>query len=267
MEAHIYGPPEVLALPDTAVLALAVSDILQAYPELRGHLLHTTVQRNPATHTRFETGADARYPGVESPWPAIGMCGDWLRYPHPALFLERACITGIAAADRASQALGGAPCPIVPARPPSRSPGRSSAACAACAAWCAARAGCAGVPRLPLIAEAPQVIKYTCGSRASCRGATYSNGGTPMRTLRTLSLLALLVAVLLTPIAARAADPRLTPQTSGVTAGESIRFSAEGFSPKERIVFWATAPNQAVLSGDYVTADRDGSADHAPCAG
>jgi hypothetical protein len=81
-----------------------------------------------------------------------------------------------------------------------------------------------------------------------------------MRTLRTLSLLALLVAVLLTPIAARAADPRLTPQTSGVTAGESIRFSAEGFSPKERIVFWATAPNQAVLSGDYVTADRGGSA-------
>jgi carotenoid phi-ring synthase / carotenoid chi-ring synthase len=118
VEAHIYGPPEVLALPDTAVLALAVSDILQAYPELRGHLLHTTVQRNPATHTRFETGADARYPGVESPWPAISMCGDWLRYPHPALFLERACITGIAAADRASQALGGAPCPIIPAQPP-----------------------------------------------------------------------------------------------------------------------------------------------------
>ena len=118
VEAHIYGPPEVLDLPDTALLALAVSDILHAYPELRGHMIHATMQRNPATHTRFETGADSRYLGVESPWPAISMCGDWLRYPHPALFLERACVTGIAAATRVSVALGGEPCPIIPALPP-----------------------------------------------------------------------------------------------------------------------------------------------------
>ncbi|NTV99821.1 MAG: FAD-dependent oxidoreductase [Oscillochloris sp.] len=118
VEAHIYGPPEVLALPDTVILALAASDIMRAYPELRGHILHTTVQRNPATHTRFETGTDLHYLGVASPWPGISMCGDWLRYPHPALFLERACITGIAAADRASVALGGTPCPIIPAVPP-----------------------------------------------------------------------------------------------------------------------------------------------------
>lgn len=118
VEAHIYGPPAVLDLPDAALLALAVSDISRAYPELRGHMIHSTIQRNPATHTRFETGADARYLGVESPWPAISMCGDWVRYPHPALFLERACITGIAAAARASLALGGEPCPIIPAQPP-----------------------------------------------------------------------------------------------------------------------------------------------------
>ncbi len=118
VEAHIYGPPEVLDLPDTALLALAVSDILHAYPELRGHMIHATMQRNPATHTRFETGADSRYLGVESPWPTISMCGDWLRYPHPALFLERACVTGIAAATRVSVALGGEPCPIIPALPP-----------------------------------------------------------------------------------------------------------------------------------------------------
>ena len=118
VEAHIYGPPEVIDLPDTAVLALALNDIAYIYPELRGHMIHATVQRNPATHTRFETGSDLRYPGVESPWSAISMCGDWLRYPHPALFLERACVTGIAAATRVSVALGGEPCPIIPALPP-----------------------------------------------------------------------------------------------------------------------------------------------------
>ena len=118
VEAHIYGPPEVLDLPDTTVLALAVTDLTNAYPELRGHMIHATVQRNPATHTRFETGADATSLGVESPWAAISMCGDWLRYPHPAMFLERACVTGIAAASRVSEALGGEPCPILPAQPP-----------------------------------------------------------------------------------------------------------------------------------------------------
>jgi isorenieratene synthase len=118
VEAHIYGPPEVLDLPDATVLALAVNDLSCAYPELRGHLIHATVQRNPATHTRFETSADECYLGVASPWPAISMCGDWLRYPHPAMFLERACVTGIAAATRVSVALGGEPCPLLPAQPP-----------------------------------------------------------------------------------------------------------------------------------------------------
>ena len=118
VEAHIYGPPAVLDQPDVAVLALAVSDVIHAYPELRGHMIHATVQRNPPTHTRFETGTDSRYLSVESPWPGISMCGDWLRYPHPALFLERACLTGIAAATRVSVTLGGEPCPLIPAQPP-----------------------------------------------------------------------------------------------------------------------------------------------------
>jgi isorenieratene synthase len=39
-------------------------------------------------------------------------------YPHPALFLERACVTGIAAAARALEALG-LPAPtVIPATPP-----------------------------------------------------------------------------------------------------------------------------------------------------
>jgi isorenieratene synthase len=100
VEAHIYGPQEVLDMPDAALLARALHDMQRAYPELRGSLLHQSLQRNAATHTRFEAGSDPAFLGIESPWPGISCCGDWLRYPHPALFLERACTTGIAAANR-----------------------------------------------------------------------------------------------------------------------------------------------------------------------
>jgi carotenoid phi-ring synthase / carotenoid chi-ring synthase len=118
VEAHIYGPAEVLALPDAVLLARATADMQRAYPELRGKLLHSTLQRNSASHTRFGIGASQRYLAVESPWPALSCCGDWLRYPHPALFLERATVTGIAAANHALAALGLPEHPILPALPP-----------------------------------------------------------------------------------------------------------------------------------------------------
>lgn len=76
---------------------------------------------------------------------------------------------------------------------------------------------------------------------------------------RRLCLLALLAAALL-PAAARAAGPSLTPAAPGVAAGGVIAFSGEGFSPRERIAVWATAPDQAVLEGDYAFADSKGSA-------
>lgn len=118
VEAHIYGPQGVLDLPDAALLARAVHDIQRVYPALRGHLLHSTLQRNPPSHTRFGIGAESCYLGVESPWPGLSCCGDWLRYPHPALFLERACVTGIAAANHALAAYGAAPWELLPASPP-----------------------------------------------------------------------------------------------------------------------------------------------------
>lgn len=82
-----------------------------------------------------------------------------------------------------------------------------------------------------------------------------------MRITRMLPLLTLLIAILLAPIATHAAGPTLTPQAPGTTAGEYILFSAEGFTSREGIAFWITAPNQVVLSGDKVFADSDGRAE------
>lgn len=99
IEAHIYGPPQTLAEPDGVLLAKAISDVQSAFPELRGHRIHNVLQRNPATHTLFGVGPADRHLGIETPWKNLYCCGDWVRHPSPALFLERACVTGIAAAN------------------------------------------------------------------------------------------------------------------------------------------------------------------------
>jgi carotenoid phi-ring synthase / carotenoid chi-ring synthase len=101
IEMHIYGPPEVLAQPDAALLALAVADTCRAFPELREQLLHAVLLRNDATHTLFQIGEPDEHLAIETPWPGLFACGDWVYHPAPALYLERATVTGIAAANAA----------------------------------------------------------------------------------------------------------------------------------------------------------------------
>jgi isorenieratene synthase len=99
IEAHIYGPPELLAEPDALILAKAQNAILAAFPELRGHKITQILQHNEATHTLFGIGPEDVHLGTHTPWPDLYCCGDWVRHPNPSLFLERAVVTGIAAAN------------------------------------------------------------------------------------------------------------------------------------------------------------------------
>ena len=106
LEAHIYGPPEVLVQPEGAILAQAVVDVQQAWPELRGHLIGQHLQINPGTHTLPAVGPADRHLGTITPWPGLFCAGDWVRHPSPAFFLERACVTGIAAANAVLESQG-----------------------------------------------------------------------------------------------------------------------------------------------------------------
>lgn len=99
IEVHIYGPPELLVEPDALLISKAIADIQSAFPELRGHRIHQTLERNPNTHTLFSIGPKEDHLGIETPWQGIYCCGDWVRDPAPAFFLERACLTGILAAN------------------------------------------------------------------------------------------------------------------------------------------------------------------------
>ncbi len=77
------------------------------------------------------------------------------------------------------------------------------------------------------------------------------------RAMRTVVVL-LGAALLALPSVALAADPTLQATEAIVEAGQMIAFTGSGFSPGERVVTWATAPDQAVIGGHYADAGQDG---------
>ena len=99
LEVHVYGPPEIVAQADAVLLTQAIKDVEQAFPELRGHRIGQHVQRNPETHTLPAVGPPDEHLGIETPWKNLFCAGDWVRHPAPSFFLERACLTGIEAAN------------------------------------------------------------------------------------------------------------------------------------------------------------------------
>jgi len=106
IETHVYGPPEMLAQPDAALITRAIDDVQQAFPELRGHRVGQHLQRNSEVHTLPEVGAKDAWLGTVTPWKNLFCAGDWVRHPAPAFFLERACLTGIEAANTVLESRG-----------------------------------------------------------------------------------------------------------------------------------------------------------------
>lgn len=99
VEVHVYGPPALLALGDAELERRVVEDLGRAFPEVKGRRVAGRVRRNPPTHTLYRVGHRDDQLGIETPWPRLWCCGDWIRHATPALFLERACTTGILAAN------------------------------------------------------------------------------------------------------------------------------------------------------------------------
>ena len=99
LEIHIYGPPDVLERPDAALLAQVLQEVNGVWPELRAARLGQHIQRNPESHTLPAVGPADQHLGTVSPWPGLFCAGDWVRHASPSFFLERAVVTGIAAAN------------------------------------------------------------------------------------------------------------------------------------------------------------------------
>lgn len=118
LEVHVYGPPETLSQPDAALLAQLLLEVNQVWPELRGCRLGQHLQRNPASHTLPALGSADAHLGTVTPWPGLFVAGDWVRSVSPALFLERAVVTGMQAANQVLLAAAKPPFALLESLPP-----------------------------------------------------------------------------------------------------------------------------------------------------
>lgn len=118
IEVHVYGPEKALNQLDAVLLTNVLTDFYRAFPELKGHLIKPHVQRNAATHTLPALGARGTHLGIETPWENFFCAGDWVRHETPAFFLERACVTGLEAANRVLSLRGKESFDVQPYPPP-----------------------------------------------------------------------------------------------------------------------------------------------------
>ena len=117
LEMHIYATRKTLSQPTSVLLIQCLDEAQRAFPSLRGHYVHGTVRLNTLDQTLLRVPTkDSLH--LQTPWPGLYACGDWIGYDTPSLWLERATVTGIAAANQVIAAHGGDPFPIVQPKPP-----------------------------------------------------------------------------------------------------------------------------------------------------
>lgn len=117
VELHLYAPDAQNDEADKVMLIRAVSEIQRVFPELSGSYVHGAIRRNSKTHTRFIVPTpDSLH--VETPWQHFYAAGDWIGYPSPSLWMERASTTAIAAANAILRNCGAEPFPILEPPPP-----------------------------------------------------------------------------------------------------------------------------------------------------
>jgi len=97
LELHSYAIPD--DLPDERVRAAFRADLLEYFPELDGMVItHESFQLR-ADFTAFHVGLAGTRPSTDVGTPGFYCAGDWVKLPFPAMLLEAACASGIAAAN------------------------------------------------------------------------------------------------------------------------------------------------------------------------
>jgi isorenieratene synthase len=117
IEVHFYATDAVLDRPDHLLLVTATNEVMRAFPRLRGHFVHGSIRRNGMTQTQFVVPNHTSL-WVETPWPGVFACGDWVGHSTPSLWMERCCVTGIAAANHVLRAVDAEPFALIPPREP-----------------------------------------------------------------------------------------------------------------------------------------------------
>ncbi len=117
-ECHVYAPDWKHALSDDELTEKVRDDMERAFPEVAGSSVHACLQRNRATHINFPVGCAGSFPKVRTEHADLHLCGDWVDGGAAVLYMERACQTGIAAANGVLRELELEPFPLLQPRPP-----------------------------------------------------------------------------------------------------------------------------------------------------
>jgi isorenieratene synthase len=117
IEVHLYANSDVLEQPDNILLIKTLDEVQRAFPAIKGHFVRGVIRRNSLNHTQFRIPTEDSL-WLETPWPNLLACGDWVGYPAPAFWMERACITGMAAANQILKAQNLGVFPIIPPKKP-----------------------------------------------------------------------------------------------------------------------------------------------------
>jgi isorenieratene synthase len=97
IELHCYAVPD--GVPESAIAGTLKNELWGHFPSLRGcRVLSEYLQVN-RNFTAFHTGMHARRPGVETEHPGLVLAGDWVALPMPAMLMEAAVTSGLAAAN------------------------------------------------------------------------------------------------------------------------------------------------------------------------
>jgi carotenoid phi-ring synthase / carotenoid chi-ring synthase len=105
IELHLYGTDKQNDQSDSVLMRQAQDEVERAYPSVRGSLVHSAIRRNSKTHTEFRVPT-VKSLHVNTPYDGVFACGDWIGYETPSLWMERACTTGIAAANEVLKEYG-----------------------------------------------------------------------------------------------------------------------------------------------------------------
>ncbi len=117
IEVHFYAPEKILEQPDHMLVVMATSEILRAFPELKGHFVHGSIRRNGRNQTEFRIPTKHSL-WVETPWENVLACGDWVGCDSPAMWMERSVVSAMEAANHVIRANGAEPFAIIPPRKP-----------------------------------------------------------------------------------------------------------------------------------------------------
>lgn len=118
LESHLYAPEWKHGLSDAVTIERTKRDVESGFPEVAGSLVHGVVIRNRATHINFPVGCARSFPTVRTPYSDLALCGDWIDGGTPVLYMERACQTGLAAANVLRSHLGLPERPLLVPTPP-----------------------------------------------------------------------------------------------------------------------------------------------------